>query len=140
MYRRRVALVLGSLIPTAADPDLALGYEAIDFPRFYREEFLPNASLAMRVGFRLALFVAIWISPLLVRRIPPLSLYGIDTRDRALNAMFDSRFNLVRQMALLLKVTVAFCYGADPRVRDAIGYPLQHDDPRATTGGKGSQP
>jgi hypothetical protein len=36
----------------------------------------------------------------------------------------------LRQLFVILKTTVGFCYGADRNVRDAIGYPLQHDDPR----------
>jgi hypothetical protein len=44
--------------------------------------------------------------------------------------MGTSRFYVMRQMLQLLKTIVCFCYGADPNVRDAIGSPLQHDDPR----------
>ena len=45
-------------------------------------------------------------------------------------AMESSPIYLLRQVMVLLKATVCFCYGAHRDVRDAIGYPLQHDDPR----------
>ena len=35
----------------------------------------------------------------------------------------------LRQMMVLLKTIVSLCYGADPSVRAAIGYPRQFDDP-----------
>jgi hypothetical protein len=37
-------------------------------------------------------------------------------------------------MFLLLKATVSFCYGANPDVRDAIGFPRQFDEKRNKVG------
>ena len=85
---------------------------------------------SLRWGFRAALFAAIWVAPLLIRRFPPLRLHDRPARERALAAMGTSRFYIIRQMLRLLKTIVCFGYGADRNVRDAIGYPLQHDDPR----------
>jgi hypothetical protein len=80
-----------------------------------------------------ALIVAVWGSPLLIHRIPPITRYPRETRERALAAMETSRTYLIRQMLLILKIVAGLCYGANREVRDALGYPRQHDDPRAET-------
>jgi hypothetical protein len=84
----------------------------------------------LRRGFRAGLFVTTWIAPLLILRSPPLTLYDRPTRERALAAMATSRFYILRQMVQGLKTIASLGYGADRNVRDAIGYPLQHDDSR----------
>ncbi len=48
-----------------------------------------------------------------------------------LAAMESSRFDSLRQMLSLLKTCVGFCYGADPSVRAAIGYPVSLGEPRS---------
>jgi hypothetical protein len=83
----------------------------------------------LRWGFRAALFTAVWIAPLLIYRPPPLALHDRPTRERALAAMETTRSYFLRQMMVVLKTIVSFCYGADSSVRDAIGYPRQPDDP-----------
>lgn len=85
--------------------------------------FLREAPFAMRLALRAALFGAAWISPVLILRLPPLSRLSPDDRERALAAMAKSRSAVLRQLLLLLKATVSFHYGADPKVRAAIGFP-----------------
>jgi hypothetical protein len=97
------------------------------FETFY-QDFTRTANRTLRYGFQLALFTAIWISPLLIRRLPPITLYSRETRERSLAAMETSRFYFLRQMMIILKNVAAFCYGANREVRDAIGYPRQPDD------------
>jgi len=86
------------------------------------------------MGLRAALFVATWVAPVLIGRIPPITLYRRETRERALEALERSRLYALRQLFGLLKLTVALCYGADPEVRRTIGYPLQLDDPHRAGG------
>lgn len=85
-------------------------------------DFRDNAVFEMRLGFRLALFVAIWIAPLLIGRVGPISRLARPERVAALNALYESRFNAMRQMVVILKVTICLAYGADPAVRRAIGF------------------
>ncbi|HXD08817.1 MAG TPA: hypothetical protein VN653_02040 [Anaerolineales bacterium] len=99
------------------------------FETFY-QNFARTTNGTLRHGFQFALFAAIWISPLLIRRIPPITLHARETRERALAAMEISRFYFLRQMLLILKNVAALCYGANREVRDAIGYPRQPDDLR----------
>ena len=129
MLSRRSRLVLDTLLPAQAHPTLRDGILEAGFDNFLLD-FQSTASPALRRGFWAALFAATWFSPLLIFRLPPLTRLDRPTRERALLAMETSRVYLLRQMMLLLKTTVCFCYGADPNVRDAVGYPRQHDDPR----------
>ena len=84
--------------------------------------FRADAPLPMRLGWRGALFVAAWLSPLLIRRLPPLDRLPLDEREAALEAMGKSRFYLVRQAFLLLKAVTSFGYGSTKAVRRAVGY------------------
>lgn len=126
-YQRRI--VLDTLIPSHAHPVLKKGIFEAGWDAF-EQRFWRDAVFSMRLGYWAALFTAIWIAPLLIGRLPPISLYRRETRERALLALYRSRIYALRQMFLLLKATVCFCYGADRDVRDAIGFPRQHDDPR----------
>jgi len=111
-------IVVEALLP--AEAGLPSAGEA-GVPAFL-ERFSSEAPPAMGWALRAALFCASWLSPLLIRRLPPLSRLAPRDRERALAAMAGSRWAVLRQLALLLKATVCFHYGADPRVRAAIGF------------------
>ena len=130
MLSRRSRVALDTLIPSQSHPSLRAGIFDAGFDAFYAD-FEKTALFPMRLGFRAALFTAVWVSPLLIGRVPPLTLYSRDTRERALDAVAKSRFYVIRQMMMLLKAVCMFCYGADAGVRDAVAFPLQFDDPRA---------
>jgi len=129
MLSENSRIVLDTLLPSGAHPTLTYGVFNTGFDAFWAE-FEHTALPSLRWGFRAALFAATWIAPLLILRPPPLTLYDRPTRERALAAMASSNVYLLRQLFVVLKTTVGFCYGADPNVRDAIGYPRQPDDPR----------
>jgi hypothetical protein len=112
--------VLETLLPSGAHPTLP-GVLETGFEGFYAD-FEKTALPSMRLGFKAAVFFAQWVSPLLIFRLPPLSRLSPETRERAIEAMGQSRFYLVRQLVLLLKAVTCFGYGADPRVRAAVGY------------------
>ncbi len=133
MLSKRARVVLDTLLPSGENPTLQPGIFDAGFDAFYAD-FRINAIFSMRLGFAAALFLAIWVAPLLILRIPPITLYQRETRERMLEAMYHSRFYAIRQMFLLLKATVSFCYGANPAVRDAIGFPRQFDDKRNKIG------
>lgn len=127
--RKRQRVVLETLLPPGAHPALPKGLFDTGFESFY-VDFQRNGSWKLRLSFRVTLVLAIWIAPLLIGRFPPITLYKDSTRERALERLFESRFFLFRQLALTTKLVVGLCYGADRDVRDAVGYPMQYDDPR----------
>ena len=131
MLSNRARAVLDTLLPAGEHEALPYGVFDAGFDALW-SDIERTALPSLRWTVRAALFAAIWIAPLLIGRPPPLGLHDRPTREHALAAMASSRYYLLRQMFQLLKTTVCFCYGADRRVRDAIGYPVQHDDPRYT--------
>jgi hypothetical protein len=122
-------IILDTLLPPSAHPELpegALDAGFEDFWREYRKNFIPT----IRAAFSAALFAANWVSPLLIRKLPPLARYNRQTREAALRAMSNSGINLLRQGVRVMKLMVSFCYGANARVRKAIGYPYLLDSTR----------
>jgi hypothetical protein len=129
MLNHSARAVLDTLLPSDAHPVLRLGIFDAGFDAFWTD-FEHSALPAWRWGFGAAVFTAVWVAPPLIRRLPPLTRLDRPTRELALAAMGKSRFALMRQMLTLLKTVAGFCYGADPRVREAVGYPRQADRPR----------
>lgn len=119
MLNARQRAVIDALLPSGAHPALPGAFEA-DFEAFHAE-FERTASPSLRRGFKAALWAAAWLSPLLIGRLPPLDRLDAASRERALEALGRSRFYLLRQALLLLKAAVCFGYGADPKVRRALG-------------------
>lgn len=118
--RQRAAL--SALLPSGADPTLPVGLFDAGFEEFYAR-FRAEAQPSMRVGFSAALWAAIWLAPLLIGRVPPISRLDPEDREKALEAMLGSRVYALRQLGLVLKAVASFAYGVDPRVRAAIGFP-----------------
>ncbi len=121
MLSRHDGVVLDTLLPSKAHPTLGRGICETDFRTFYTA-FASQATSPLHLGFRVALWAATWLSPLLIWRLPPLARHDRTTRERALNAMATSRVHLLRQLLNVLKTVTALCYGADPHVRDVLGY------------------
>ncbi|MBI5201789.1 MAG: hypothetical protein HY925_09415 [Elusimicrobia bacterium] len=118
----RQRAVLSALLPGGADPRLPVGLLESGFEEFYAS-FRAEAGPEMRVGFSAALWAAIWLAPLLIGKLPPITLLSPENRERALEAMLASRVYALRQLGLVLKAVASFHYGVDPRVRRAIGFP-----------------
>lgn len=118
--RQRVAL--DTLLPPDATQRIQPGLFEAGFENFYAD-FERQALPTMRLTFGLALFCAVWVAPLLIFRIPPLSLHSREVREQALTALSTSRIYLLRQQLFMLKTVVCFCYGADARVRREAGFP-----------------
>jgi len=129
MLSQQSRIVLDTLLPSGGHSILKYGVFNTGFDEFWLD-FERTTLPSLHWGFHAALFAAVWIAPLLIRRLPPLTLYDRPTRERAPAAMALSRFYILRQLFVILKTIICFCYGADRNVRDTIGYPLQHDDPR----------
>ncbi|MBI5246916.1 MAG: hypothetical protein HY923_07020 [Elusimicrobia bacterium] len=116
--RRRA--VIDALLPPGGPAGLPGAFET-GFEEF-EAEFRRDAPLSMSLGWLAALWVASWVSPLLIRRLPPLDRLTEEDRPRALEAMGKSRVYLLRQSTLLLKMVTSLGYGAAPTVRRAVGY------------------
>jgi len=129
MLSQQSRIILNTLLPSQAHPTLKYGIFDADFDTFW-SDVEHTALPAWRLGFQAALWTANWIAPLLIRRLPPLTLHDRPTRERALAAMETSRIYFLRQMLALLKTIVCFGYGANRNVRTAIGYSRPMDDPR----------
>ena len=125
---RRALIVADSLLPAGTHAALAKGALDAGFEEFIRD-FDATAAPRLRMGFKAGMFAAIWVAPILIRRIPPVTLYDRATRERALEALAGSRLYSLRQAFGVLKLTLALCYGADDDVRAAIGYGAPHVDP-----------
>ncbi len=121
MLNRRQRAVIETLLPAREDGLLPGAIES-GFEEFH-DRFQRTALPSMRFGFSAALWTAIWLSPPLVGRLPPLSRLSPQDREQALEALGKSRFYLLRQILLLLKAVVSFHYGAHPKVRQALGVP-----------------
>jgi hypothetical protein len=113
--------VLAALLPAGVNERLSLGILDTGFDAFL-EEFEAAAPSDLRRAFGLALFAAAWLSPLLIRRLPPISRLSAGDRELALAAMERSRLPELRQLVRVLKTVVSLHYGALPQVRQAIGY------------------
>lgn len=122
MLDKRARVVLDTLLPPGSEPRLPLGLFEAGFDGFYAG-FRKDASPAMVFGFRAALFASVWVAPLLIGKLPPITRLRRPAREKALEAMGKSRFYLLRQLMLVLKAVCCFCYGADRSVRDALGMP-----------------
>lgn len=104
------------------------GIEATDLDEFlvrYRREVAPM----MRFGIHLAV-VLYTLGPLFTVGRPVLAPWlSKELRDRHAGRISKSPVYLVRQAMMLLKTVGGLCWGAHPRVREAIGVRLYGPDP-----------
>lgn len=119
---RNDRVVLDALLPAGAHPVLRIGIDRQTFDT-YLSEFRRHAPPKLWRAWRLALFAATWVAPLLLRRLPPIGRLSEADRERALAAMEDSRVPELRQLVSVLKTVVSLHYGGLPAVREAIGHP-----------------
>ncbi|HEX4743571.1 MAG TPA: hypothetical protein VFW12_02745 [Candidatus Limnocylindria bacterium] len=117
----RARAVIDTMLPSGAAHRMLPGAFEAGFDDFY-DEFARTAVAPMRLAFGTALFAAIWVAPILIRRLPPLTRHSRADRERALGALATSGSPLLRQLATVLKGVICLGYGADPAVRRAIGY------------------
>ncbi|MBI4424790.1 MAG: hypothetical protein HY554_13745 [Elusimicrobia bacterium] len=129
MLSARQRAALEALAPSGAHPALRSGLLDAGFEAFYAR-FRGEAGAPLRLAFEAALWSAVWVAPLLIGRLPPITRLSPDAREQALEALLCHRVYWLRQLGLVLKAVACFCYGADPLVRDALGYPIQFDDAR----------
>lgn len=112
--------MIHTLLPAHAHPALPYGAFDAGFDDFHAD-FARTAAPRLRFGFRLGLQAATWLAPLLIGHLPPLARLRPAERERALDAMARSRYPLLRDLVIALKLVVSLSYGADARVRRCIG-------------------
>ena len=116
------AAVLEALLPSGSHPVLALGIGQSSLEGFLAE-FHRHAPARLWRAWRMGLFAAAWLSPLLIRRLPPIRRLAPADRERALAAMEGSRVPELRQLVSALKTVVSLHYGGLAEVREAIQHP-----------------
>ena len=112
--------VLDALLPAQAHPALKLGLTETGFDRFL-DDFKEAAPVHLWRAFRLALFVAAWVGPALLFRLPPITRLPQAKREAVLVAMSASTVPELRQLIAVLKTVSSLHYGALPQVRQAVG-------------------
>lgn len=106
-------------VPGIADADLD------EFLVRYRREVAPM----MRFGIYLSVLLYT-LGPLFTVGRPALAPWlSAELRDVHASRISTSRIYLVRQAMFLLKTVGGLCWGAHPRVREAIGVRLYGPDP-----------
>jgi hypothetical protein len=83
------------------------------------DDFLNHAGTRSRLIFWAALFVVIWLSPLLVLRPPPLGLWPLSVRTRALERLERTPLALV---LLAIKAMLSIPYYEHPDAAAEIGF------------------
>lgn len=126
MSRRALRIIAETLLPAGAHPRFKLGAADTGVDAFI-DELEATAVTPMRLSFWGAVVFATWAAPLMIRRLPPLGRLSLPDRERALGAMASSPVYLIRQLIMMLKMTLSFAYGADRRVQAQLGYPEQFD-------------
>jgi hypothetical protein len=91
--------------------------------------FRKESTLVIWAGICLGTLLFIF-SPLFTVGIPlPAFLLPQGRLDRHARKLAASRFYVVRQLIFLVKMIAGFCWGADPKVRQAFNLPALPPDP-----------
>ncbi len=91
--------------------------------------FLGEAPLPMRLAFYGSSLAFLFSTPLTVGRLQPALSLRSKTLDRHANLAAAHSLYLMRQAMLLLKTVGGLCWGADPKVRRALGLRDYPSDP-----------
>jgi len=83
------------------------------------DDFLQHAGARSRLIFRGALFVVTWVSPLLALRPPPLGLWSLPVRTRALERLERTPLALA---LLAIKAMLSIPYYEHPDAAAEIGF------------------
>ena len=119
---RRDLAVFDALLPRRPEQALTPGLAESGFDSFV-DDFEQAAPAHLWRAFRLALFAAAWVAPLLLRRLPPITSLAARDREAALAAMSESKVPELRQLVAVLKTVASLHYGGLAEVRRALGYP-----------------
>jgi len=95
----------------------------------FLDEYRKAAPAVMQVGLTLSSVIFI-LSPFATVFVPlPVFLLPASLREKHANRLANSRFYLVRQTILLLRLVAGLCWGKDTQVRAAMGMKPLGADP-----------
>ena len=116
--RRWRDALCGAMIPHAEGGALP-GVDAIDAAEFWRE-YERAAPELLRLGFRASVWALTWAPPVLLGKPKTFARLAQPDRDRLLDKVARSRFYLVRQLPLTVKLLACFAYLRDDDVRARV--------------------
>jgi hypothetical protein len=107
-----------SMLPGNAGQPLP-GLDSVDLEEFWRA-YERAAPVLLRFGFRAAIWALTFSPPFVLGK--PTTFPGLEPedRDRLLDRMSGSRFYLLRQLPLTVKLMSCFAYLRDDRVRKQV--------------------
>jgi len=119
--RRWFETLLDTLIPTGGDERFPLSALDTDAMELF-EEMLLYVPATTGIGLRASIWMFELAGPLLgLKRPRRFSRLDAARREQCLAVLSKSDIYLVRQMVTLIKMMACFGWGADPRVREALG-------------------
>ena len=83
---KRTRIVVDTLLPAGAHAAFGRGALDAGFGSFL-ETFDRTAPVRLRQGFHVGVAAATWVAPVLIGRVPPITLHRRETREHALQAM-----------------------------------------------------
>jgi hypothetical protein len=117
-WERRWRDVLCAAMVPAASADLP-GLDSVDTAEFWRE-YERHAPELLRLGFRASVWALSLAPPLVLGKPTTFAGLASDDRDRLLDEVSSSRFYLVRQLPMTVKLLSCFAYLRDDDVRTRV--------------------
>lgn len=116
LERRWARALMGAMLP--ATPGGGPGIDALDLEPFW-SDYERTAPPLVRLGLRASIWILTWLPLLSGRGLRPFHRLPAAQRDRLLCAWSESRWYLLRQLVMTVKVIVCFAAFRDPEVRRA---------------------
>jgi len=95
------------------------GLHGVNLDSFW-QEYERSAPGLLRFGFRAAVWALTFAPPALLGTVRTFESLNAEDRDRLLQKVANSRFYLVRQLPLTVKLTACFAYLRDDDIRDRL--------------------
>ena len=118
LERRWRDALCAAMIPHAEGGALP-GVGAVDAEQFW-SEYERAAPELLRFGFRASVWALTWAPPLLLGKPKTFGQLKPADRDRVLERVARSRFYLIRQLPLTVKLLACFAYLRDDDVRARV--------------------
>ena len=107
-----------AMVPDTTDPALP-GLGDVDTAAFW-DEYQRTAPALLRLGFRMSVWALTLAPPVLLGKPRTFARLAPEDRDRLLDKVTRSRFYLVRQLPLTVKLLSCFAYLRDDEVRARV--------------------
>lgn len=119
LERRWANEIFDAIYPAGVDPRVPYGVRDCDVDGYLDEcqRIWPTLTV---VGFRVTLFAIGLASVVLLRTWRTFGRLTVDERVRVLSMLYVSRFYVVRQLVILMKVSAGVVYGSTLKVREPL--------------------